>query len=120
MISESYDSPRSFLAARYYRKEIAMNRLCISRTVRWVIGSLVLVLIVGLGLTATAFAEGPTVVAGPGADAECFKPWGKDTKYYQFKKKSGPYRIALANGFIGNTWRIQMIKTAKAYVEQPA
>ena len=97
-----------------------MNRLCVSRTVRPVIGSLVLLVAISLGVGATAFAEGPSVVAGPGADAECFKPWGKDTKYYQFKKKSGPYRIALANGFIGNTWRIQMIKTAKAYTEQAA
>ncbi len=71
-------------------------------------------------LVAIAFAAGPEVVAGPGADAACFKPWGKDTKFFQWKKKPGPYRIALANGFIGNTWRIQMIKTAKAYAEQPA
>jgi ribose transport system substrate-binding protein len=59
-------------------------------------------------------------VAGPGADAKCFRPWQKSTKYFQWKKKNGPYRIALANGFIGNTWRIQMIKTAKAYADQPA
>ena len=76
-------------------------------------------------LVAVAFAEpataqqGPKVVAGPSADAQCFKPWTAQTKYFQFPKKPGPYRIALANGFIGNTWRIQMIKTAKAYAEQP-
>jgi len=70
-------------------------------------------------LVAIAFAAGPDAVQGPGAAPECFKPWGKDTKYYQWKKKPGPYRIALDNGFIGNTWRIQMIKTAKAYAEQP-
>src|SRR4051794_34799195 len=97
-----------------------MNHLFVSRPIRPVIGSLVLVSIVIFGLAATAFAEGPSVVAGPGADPECFKPWGKDTKYYQFKKKTGPFRIALANGFIGNTWRIQMIKTAKAYTDQAA
>ena len=66
----------------------------------------------------TATAD-PEVVAGPGAEPECFAPWAADTKYFQFPKKEGPYRIALANGFIGNTWRIQMIKTAKAYAEQP-
>src|SRR5499426_1509066 len=70
-------------------------------------------------LTCTAFAEGPEIVSGPAADPQCFVPWTKDTKFFQFKKKEGPYRIALANGFIGNTWRIQMIKTAKAYAEQP-
>jgi ribose transport system substrate-binding protein len=75
---------------------------------------------VALGaLSTTALAAGPKVVSGPAADQECFKPWTKDTKFFQFPKKNGPYRIALANGFIGNTWRIQMIQTAKAYAEQP-
>ena len=64
------------------------------------------------------FAGGPAVVQGPGADAKCFRPWAKNTKYFQWKKKNGPYRIALDNGFIGNTWRIQMIKTAKAFADQ--
>ena len=68
--------------------------------------------------TCTAFAAGPKVVSGPAAEPECFVPWTKDTKFFQFPKKEGPYRIALANGFIGNTWRIQMIKTAKAYADQ--
>jgi ribose transport system substrate-binding protein len=95
-----------------------MNRVTLSLRTRLAlpaIGGLLLVLL----LVASAFGE-PEVVPGPGADAECFKPWGKDTKFYQWKKKKGPYRIALANGFIGNTWRIQMIKTAKAFVDQPA
>ena len=63
--------------------------------------------------------SGPEVVSGPAADPECFVPWAGDTKFFQYPKKDGPYRIALANGFIANTWRIQMIKTAKAYAEQP-
>ena len=46
-------------------------------------------------------------------------PWAADTKFFKFPAKEGPYRIALANGFIANTWRIQMIKTAKAYAAQP-
>jgi len=70
-------------------------------------------------LGAVASAAGPQVVAGPGVDPDCFKPWEASTKYFQMPKKPGPYRIALANGFIGNTWRIQMIKTAKAYADQP-
>src|ERR1700736_6437078 len=69
-------------------------------------------------ISTTAFAAGPQVVSGPGVDADCFKPWSDTTKYFKWPKKPGPYRIALANGFIGNTWRIQMIKTAKAYAEQ--
>jgi ribose transport system substrate-binding protein len=67
---------------------------------------------------ATARAE-PEVVAGPAAQPECFSPWAADTKFFKFPKKDGPYRIALANGYIANTWRIQMIQTAKAYAAQP-
>jgi len=77
-----------------------------------------------LGVTAlvclgsAALAE-PEVVSGPAAEAECFVPWNSDTKFLKFPKKDGPYRIALANGYIANTWRIQMIQTAKAYAAQP-
>src|SRR5690242_9154907 len=67
----------------------------------------------------TALAAGPEIVAGPAADPKCFVPWTDQTKFFKYPAKPGPYRIALANGFIGNTWRIQMIKTAKAYAEQP-
>ena len=61
----------------------------------------------------------PETVAGPATDPECMAPWSADTKFFQFPKKEGPYRIALANGYIANTWRIQMIQTAKAYAAQP-
>ena len=61
----------------------------------------------------------PEVVAGPSAEPECFAPWAADTKFFKFPAKQGPYRIALANGYIANTWRIQMIQTAKAYAAQP-
>ena len=64
-------------------------------------------------------AAGPTVVSGPGENPGCFKPWDASTKYFQWPAKKGPYRIALANGFVGNTWRIQMIKMAKAYAATP-
>jgi ribose transport system substrate-binding protein len=75
-------------------------------------------------LTIAAFANGaalagPKVVSGPGVLPQCFKPYTDKTKFFQWQKKPGPYRIAVANGFVGNTWRIQMIKTAKAFVEQP-
>lgn len=74
-------------------------------------------------VTAVAFTglaraqEGPKIVGGPGALPQCFKPWAKDTKFFQWKKKNPPYRVAVANGFVGNLWRIQMIKTAKAYAD---
>jgi ribose transport system substrate-binding protein len=61
----------------------------------------------------------PEIVSGPAAEPECFAPWAADTKFFKFPKKEGPYRIALANGYIANTWRIQMIQTAKAYAAQP-
>lgn len=79
------------------------------------------------GLAATAAfmaafagaAMSAETVSGPATDPTCMVPWSADTKFYQFPKKEGPYRIALANGYIANTWRIQMIQTAKAYAAQP-
>ena len=69
-------------------------------------------------LSTTAMAE-PEIVSGPAADPECFAAWSADTKFFKYPAKEGPYRIALANGYIANTWRIQMIQTAKAYAAQP-
>jgi ribose transport system substrate-binding protein len=66
-----------------------------------------------------AMAAGPEKVSGPGALPECLKPWNEQIAYFKWPAKEGPYRIALANGFVGNTWRIQMVKTAKAFAEQP-
>jgi len=70
-------------------------------------------------LSAPAFAAGPEVVSGPSADPNCFAPWTAQTKFFKWPAKKGPFRIALANGYIANTWRIQMIQTAKAYAAQP-
>ena len=67
-----------------------------------------------------ARAAGPQIVAGPSEDPKCYVPWTLQTKFFQYPAKKAPYRIALANGYIANTWRIQMIKTAKAYAAQPA
>ena len=44
----------------------------------------------------------------------------RQTKFLQWDAREPPYRIALVNGFIGNAWRIQMVKTAKAFVKDPA
>lgn len=68
-------------------------------------------------LMAQSALAGPNVVSGPGADPECFAPWSADTKYLQWDAQQGPYKLAIVNGFVGNTWRIQMIKTAKAFAE---
>ena len=73
-----------------------------------------------LMMTTSFTYAGPQIVSGPGADPACFAPWDASTKYFQWEKQEGPYRIAVVNGYVGNTWRIQMIKTAKAFAEDPA
>ena len=75
-------------------------------------------IVAGLGLSGVARAAGPELVSGPSADPKCFAPWTEKTKFFKFPAKKGPFRVALANGYIANTWRIQMIQTAKAYAAQ--
>lgn len=75
-------------------------------------------LVLSTALSTIVMAE-PAIVAGPATDPECHVPWAEDTQFFQFPAKEGPYRVALANGYIANTWRIQMIQTAKAYAAQP-
>jgi ribose transport system substrate-binding protein len=70
-------------------------------------------------LSAAALAVGPEIVAGPAADPGCFVPWTDKTKFFKFSARNPPFRVALANGNLANTWRIQMIQTAKAFVAQP-
>ena len=82
----------------------------------------VLTAAVGAGMmlmAGTALAAGPKTVSGPGSDIQCFKPWNAQTKFFQWTAHKGPFRIAVVNGYVGNTWRIQMIKTARAYAELP-
>ncbi len=67
----------------------------------------------------TGVLAGPNIVSGPGHEPACFAPWDDSVKHFQWEAKEGPYRIAIANGFVGNTWRIQMIKTAKAFAKDP-
>jgi ribose transport system substrate-binding protein len=62
---------------------------------------------------------GPKEVSGPGADPTCFAPRDANVKYLQYPGKKGPLRVALVNGYVGNTWRIQMVQTGKAYAEEP-
>ncbi|MFK7860171.1 MAG: sugar ABC transporter substrate-binding protein [Granulosicoccus sp.] len=66
----------------------------------------------------SAVYSAPASVSGPGHDPECFAPWNEDIGYFQWEKRDAPYKLAVVNGFVGNTWRIQMIQTAKAFVEQ--
>jgi ribose transport system substrate-binding protein len=71
-----------------------------------------------LSTAGVAMAD-PAVVAGPSAEPDCYVPWDASTEFLQYPAKTGPFRVALANGYIANTWRIQMIQTAKAYAAQP-
>ena len=85
--------------------------------------SLLLNLVAGAAAaTLLAFAlpaqAAPEIVAGPSDDPTCYVPWADDTEFLKYEAKTGPFRIALANGYIANTWRIQMIQTAKAYAAQ--
>jgi ribose transport system substrate-binding protein len=74
------------------------------------------------GLSAFAFAAffatstmaGPQEVSGPGVDPQCFAPREASVKFLKYPAKTGPFKIALVNGYVGNTWRIQMVQTAKA------
>lgn len=70
-------------------------------------------------LSGASVMAGPATVEGPGVNPTCFKPWSDDTKHMQWEKREGPFKIALVNGFVGNSWRIQMVQTAKAYAEEP-
>jgi ribose transport system substrate-binding protein len=59
--------------------------------------------------------------AGSAADTfnpGCFKP-APGAKVMQMSPHPGPYRVALANGFAGNSWRIQMIQGLKAWAARP-
>ncbi len=49
----------------------------------------------------------------------CFHPASDSSAVVKLPAKPGPYRIAMANGFIGNGWRVQMLQTLKAYAAQP-
>jgi ribose transport system substrate-binding protein len=92
-----------------------MERSVFARRALTMVGALSLL----CSVSAAALAGGPDIVSGPSADPKCYVPWSDQTKFFKYPAKPGPYRIALANGFIANTWRIQMIKTAKAYAAQP-
>ncbi|SNB78629.1 monosaccharide ABC transporter substrate-binding protein, CUT2 family [Arboricoccus pini] len=49
----------------------------------------------------------------------CLKPWQDGTKPARWPTKPGPYKIAISNSYIGNTWRTEMVQVAKSYVSRP-
>ena len=52
-------------------------------------------------------------------EPQCFKPMPGTSKTISYPAKKGPYRLALVNGFVGNSWRIQMIQSLKAWAARP-
>jgi ribose transport system substrate-binding protein len=73
-----------------------------------------------LAAGAGAAAFGGTFARVAFADEEkCLLPAASDTPMVSWKKKDGPYKIALSNSYIGNTWRTEMVQIAKAYTELP-
>jgi ribose transport system substrate-binding protein len=83
----------------------------------------------GLGavVLAACGTQAPAPSGGGGAapaasnfdPAQCYRPFGGTTEKAKFAAKTAPYVIALSNSYIGNVWRTQMIKMAKAYAELP-
>jgi ribose transport system substrate-binding protein len=71
----------------------------------------------------TAATSAPAAAGGASSSsfdaAACYRSASADTKKVKFDAKTGPYVIALSNSYIGNVWRTQMIKMAKAYAELP-
>ncbi|WP_158258485.1 sugar ABC transporter substrate-binding protein [Rhodopila globiformis] len=70
--------------------------------------------VLATGLVFTCYAAGPQETYNP----QCFKP-AAGHKIMTMTARPGPYRVALANGFAGNSWRIQMIQGLKAWAARP-
>jgi ribose transport system substrate-binding protein len=81
-------------------------------------GAATLGLTAGRRLAAARFQEG-TPAPAQFDPAKCYQPFG-DVETVQYDKVGdGGFNIALSNSYIGNVWRTQMIKMAKAYTELP-
>src|SRR3954465_9693442 len=78
---------------------------------------------VGLGLSGasrfalSAWAQDATPEAAQFDAAACYQSFPGATTVQYEKIGDPPYNIGLSNSYIGNVWRTQMIKMAKAYSE---
>ncbi len=61
---------------------------------------------------------GPSLAAGFDAKS-CFMPSPSAKGTVTWKAKKPPYHIAISNSYIGNTWRTEMMKIAKAFSQKP-
>lgn len=75
----------------------------------------------GLALPAalTSMVDTAAVAGTAKGSKNCFAPAASGTPMVKWKSKSPPYRIAVSNSYIGNSWRTEMMKIAKAYVNKP-
>jgi ribose transport system substrate-binding protein len=73
----------------------------------------------GAAILAVAVAGGPAQAAKANPDPACFKPDPRSESMISYPERPGPYRLALVNGFAGNSWRIQMIQSLKAWAARP-
>jgi ribose transport system substrate-binding protein len=84
------------------------------------LGAAILAACGGTAPAAPAPSGGGAAPAASNFDpAQCYRPFGGTTEKAKFTAKAAPYTIALSNSYIGNVWRTQMIKMAKAYAELP-
>jgi ribose transport system substrate-binding protein len=63
--------------------------------------------------------SGAALAAKPNPNPACFRSWDDKTPTISYPERPGPYRVALANGYAGNDWRIQMIQSLKAWAKRP-
>ena len=81
-----------------------------------------------LELTGYGFALSTALAAGMHSRAYatqgkaakmCYAPASSNTPTVKWEPKAPPYRIAVSNSYIGNSWRTEMMKIAKAYAHKP-
>jgi len=60
-----------------------------------------------------------SALAQPTYRPECFAPSSDNTKIMQYDKRTGPYRLAFVNGYVGNDWRTTALQAAKAWAARP-
>src|SRR5918997_4404479 len=80
---------------------------------------------IGLGLSGAsrfssmAWAQEASPAASSFDPEACYQSFPGATTVQYEKLADPPYNITLSNSYIGNVWRTQMIKMAKAYAESP-
>ena len=79
-------------------------------------------------LKTAAYAASAAYLLGPSRSAfaakgfnpkNCYIPANSATNMVSWAKKAPPYTIAVSNSYIGNSWRTEMMKIAKAFASKP-